>query len=317
MAVYEESSQSSPFVYGERVKKEFKIFCFVAFAGIAVLCMSFPISLQAKAHLEDVTPFPERIVSLGPINTENVFLLGAGKRLVGDTIYCVRPKEAKTKAKVGTVMEASVEKIMNLHPDLVLATGLTSAGLINNLKSSGVKVVLFRQPKSFAQSCDQFLALGRLLGLEAKAQEVLEGVQKTVIGISKKVKQYPRQKVFLQVGSQPLHASVNDSFTHDYIELSNGENIVADQANGRTDYEKVIAKNPDVIIIAIMGSESGIAGQEKRKWQQFSVINAAKHNRIHIIEPDLACSPSPATFAEALRRIATFIHPEAHLQKIP
>jgi iron complex transport system substrate-binding protein len=52
----------------------------------------------------------QRIVSLGPINTENVFLLGAGDRLVGNTVYCVRPKEAADIEKVGTVMQVSVEK---------------------------------------------------------------------------------------------------------------------------------------------------------------------------------------------------------------
>jgi iron complex transport system substrate-binding protein len=299
------------------VKKKFQIICFIAIAWATVFCISSPGSLQAMTDKDPGAFFPIRIVSLGPINTENVYLLGAGDRLVGDTVYCVRPKEAKTKVKVGTVMEASVEKIISLRPDLVLATGLTSADLIKHLRSSGIKVVLFEQPKSFTQSCDQFLDLGGLLGLEKKAQVIIEGVQKTVDNITREVKQYPRQKVFLQVGSQPLHGSVNASFTHDYIELANGKNIIADQSNGRTDYEKVIAANPDVIIIAIMGSESGIAGQEKSKWQKLSVINAVKQNRIHIIDPDIACSPSPASFVEVLRIIAGFIHPEARLEELP
>jgi len=50
-------------------------------------------------------PYPQRIVSLGPINTENVYLLGAGDRLVADTSYCTRPAQARDKPKIGSVMQ--------------------------------------------------------------------------------------------------------------------------------------------------------------------------------------------------------------------
>jgi iron complex transport system substrate-binding protein len=72
-----------------------------------------------------------------------------------------------------------------------------------------------------------------------------------------------------------------------------------------------VAADPEVIIIAMMGSESGIAADEKKKWDKMKVIQAVKDNRVHIVNPDLACSPSPATFVEALRIIVGFIHPHA------
>ena len=79
-------------------------------------------------------------------------------------------------------------------------------------------------------------------------------------------------------------------------------------------YEKVLTEDPDVIIIAIMGSETGIAGEEKRKWQRFP-ISAVRNDRIHIVDPDLVCSPSPATFVDALSLVAGLIHPELKLEK--
>lgn len=291
----------------------------VAVAAVVgvVSCLVGIGNLQAASFVNTADNYPQRIVSLGPINTENIFLLGAGDRLVGDTVYCVRPEAAKKKIKVGSMMEISVEKIVSLHPDLILATGLTSSGLIQKLMSLDMKVVRFDQPSSLAGSCDQFLELGRLLGLEDQARDIIRNVKLEIEKIHQKTTTLPSRKVFLQIGSQPLYGSVNDSFTHDFIELANGINIIGDQANGRTDYEKVIVENPDVIIIAIMGSESGIAGREKRKWQQFPIINAVRQDRIHIVDPAVACSPSPATFVEALKLIAGFIHPEAHLEDLP
>ena len=111
-----------------------------------------------------------------------------------------------------------------------------------------------------------------------------------------------------------------DEKTVDYLwpfikdEFSSKEDAVKKYAELISDedasYEKVIAKNPDVIIIAIMGSESGIAAQEKLKWQRFGVVNAVKNDRVHIVAPDLICSPSPATFSKTLQTITKLIHPE-------
>ncbi len=252
----------------------------------------------------------QRIVSLGPINTENVFLLGAGDRLVGTTEYCNRPQAAQIIPKIGSVMQVSVEKIISLKPDLILATGLTSPQQFKKLRDLGLTVVQFGHPTSFDEICDQFKKLGELLGLTAKAEQIINRAKSGVNNVKALVSNSPLQKVFLQVGSSPLFGSVESSFTHDFIRLGGGTNIIDDQTSGTTNTEKVIAHNPDVIIVAIMGSETGIAAQEKIGWESISVLNAMQQNRIHIIDPNLVCSPSPVTFSETLRIIAGLIHPE-------
>ncbi|MCI5128976.1 MAG: ABC transporter substrate-binding protein, partial [Candidatus Electrothrix sp. AUS3] len=84
---------------------------------ITLLCSLFPLVTQQSLAKD----FLQRIVSLGPINTENIYLLGAEDRLVGNTNYCVRPEAAKSKEKIGSVMQISIEKILSLRPDLILA----------------------------------------------------------------------------------------------------------------------------------------------------------------------------------------------------
>jgi iron complex transport system substrate-binding protein len=258
---------------------------------------------------------PQRIVSLGPMNTESVFLLGADDRLVGTTSYCVRPAAAKEKAKVGSVMQFSVEKLLSLRPDLVLATGLTSPQQMNKLRSLGLKVVQFRQPDSFAQACGHFRQLGALLGLEDKAKEVIRQAEEQVRTVAAAAANLPPQKVFLQIGASPLFGAAPDSFTQDYITLSNGINVLAGQSHGTVSREKVIDKNPDVILIAMMGSESGgLARQEQETWQSFPFLSAVQQGRVHVISSNSVCSPSPATFSSTLAGIAKLIHPELELR---
>jgi iron complex transport system substrate-binding protein len=258
------------------------------------------------------TKTPQRIVSLGPINTENIYLLGAEDRLVGNTSYCVHPEAAKSKEKVGSVMSFSVEKVLSLEPDLVLASNLSPAGSLQKLRDRGISVVQFHQATSFADICDQFMILGRLLGLESRAVELVSAAHQKVAEIGRQTATLPKQKVFLQVGSHPLAGSIGRSFTHDFIALGGGVNISEQQLSTATNPEKVIAENPDVIIIAMMGSESGLAVQQKKDWMTKPVIQAVLDDRVHVLDPDLVCSPSPATFAKTLKVIAELIHPELH-----
>jgi iron complex transport system substrate-binding protein len=258
----------------------------------------------------------QRIISLGPTNTENVFLLGAGKRLVGNTIYCVRPEPAKLKPKIGSVMQVSIEKIISLKPDLILATSLTKPAQVKQLEKIGYKVVRFKQPSSFAEICRHFIELGKLLNLEERARKTVIQAQKDIEFIRNKVAGLQPPKVFLQIGTRPTFGSTPESFTHDFIAIGGGINILADQGRGTTNTEKIIARNPDLIIIAIMGSETGIAVDEQKKWQKMPIIRATQAKRIEIINPNLVCSPSPATFAQTLRIIAKLIHPSLDLSQI-
>jgi iron complex transport system substrate-binding protein len=63
---------------------------------------------------------PQRIVSLAPSNTESLFALGLGDKVVGVTMYCDYPPEAQEKEKVGGYYGPEIEKIIALEPDLFL-----------------------------------------------------------------------------------------------------------------------------------------------------------------------------------------------------
>ena len=54
---------------------------------------------------------PTRIVSLAPSNTEVLYALGLGERVVGVTEYCDYPPEVKSKPKVGGFSNIDLEKV--------------------------------------------------------------------------------------------------------------------------------------------------------------------------------------------------------------
>jgi len=261
---------------------------------------------------------PQRIVSLGPMNTENVFLLGAGDRLVGTTSYCVRPAAAKETAKIGTVTQFSLEHLLSLHPDLVLATGLTAPEQVEKLRQLGLRVVQFRQPVSFAEICSQFIDTGKLLGLEEKAKEIVRQAEAKVQAVSAAAAKQPQRTVFLQIGANPLFGAADNSFTQDYIRLSNGVSVLAGQYSGAVGLEQVLALNPEVILIALMGSQGGrLAEEERARWQSFPFLKATQRGHVEVINSELICSPSPPAFAEVLALIADMIHPPDERRTTP
>jgi len=273
------------------------------------------IGTTSGAVAQDTGTTAQRIVSLGPINTENVYLLNAQDRLIANTIYCVNPPEAKKKDKIGTLLQANIEKIISLKPDLVLATSLTRPRQVAKLKRLGVKVVQFTQPANFDEISEQFIKLGQLIGREERARRIVHEARRAIETIRQKTAGRSKKKVFLQVGTRPLFSSVEDSFTNEFITLGGGKNIAKGSLQGVYSREKVIAQNPDLIIIAIMGTE-GIAGEkEQQKWMRYPSISAVKNNNIHIVDPNLVCSPTPLTFVEALRTITSIIHPEIVLDE--
>ena len=273
------------------------------------------IGTTSGAVAQDTGTTAQRIVSLGPINTENVYLLNAEDRLIANTIYCVNPPEAKKKDKIGTLLQANIEKIISLKPDLVLATSLTRPRQVAKLKRLGINVVQFTQPANFDEISEQFIKLGQLIGREERARRIVHEARQAIENIRQKTAGRSKKKVFLQVGTRPLFSSVEDSFTNEFITLGGGENIAKGSLQGVYSRENVIAQNPDLIIIAIMGTE-GIAGEkEQQKWMRYPSISAVKNNNIHIVDPNLVCSPTPLTFVEALRTITSIIHPEVALDE--
>ena len=68
-----------------------------------------------------VPRLPKRIVSLVPSQTELLFDLGAGSRVVGATRYCIHPeRELASVEKIGGTKRFDFPSIVALKPDLVI-----------------------------------------------------------------------------------------------------------------------------------------------------------------------------------------------------
>ncbi len=249
-----------------------------------------------------------RIVSLSPFITESLYILGLQNEIVGTTIYDRTPG-MQSRSKVGTLLTINIEKIVSLKPDLVLATDLTPSQQLDKLKKFGIKVETFCFWKSAKTLFSEFVRLGKVVGKEKPARDLIKKINREIAIIYNKVKKLPRPRVVVEIGVNPLWVAPKRSFINDYIILAGGKNV-GPEISGRVNREFLIKLNPDVIIISDMGFS---AKEEVKRWHRYPVVSAVKNKRIYIINADDLCSPTPPRFLHTLKILVKLFHPEIKL----
>jgi len=272
-----------------------------------VLCVRFILSsLLLAFSFFGFAQNAKRVVSLTPSITENIYLLGAQDKLVGCTSYCTQAV-ADGKELIGTTIEVNVEKIYALQPDLVLAMELTKSQDVETMKKLGLNIQIIPTPVNFDEICEQTILIGKLIGYEKSAQKVIQQTKEKVNEIRIKSAQLPKkQKVFFQIGANPIFTVLQNTFMDDFILIVNAENIANGLTRGTMTRESVLVKNPDVIIIATMG---GFGSEEQKVWQNYNEITAVKNGKVFLIDSETACSPTPLNFAIALAEVYQFVSP--------
>ena len=109
--------------------------------------------------------------------------------MVGDTTYCDYPEEAKLITKIGGFKDPSLEKIVALKPDLVLATDMHQQ-LIKGLEDAGLNVLVLK-PNTIEGIFNDIQMVGRAAGVEDKAVDLTKGLRDRVNAVSDKSRKSP------------------------------------------------------------------------------------------------------------------------------
>ena len=221
---------------------------------------------------------PARIVSLVPSVTESMYALGGQARLVGRTDWCDHPAAAREKPSVGGMINPSIEMIVTLKPDLVIATDEGNREeTIVQLRRLGIPTYLVH-----AHRVDQMLDMVA------------------------RVAPLPTPRVLYVLWPEPLIVPGRTSHLTELIELAGeGESYV------RFSLEAAVARAPEVIVLADHSASGTAAGrQSPEKWSRLTSVPAIKAGRLHSIDLSILHRYGPRV-ADGLELLARIIHPEA------
>lgn len=251
---------------------------------------------------------PKRVISLGPSITENLYLLGVGEKIVGNTTYCDTPEDATKKEKVGTYIQPNIEKIILLSPDIIFTTkeGRKKES-VYKMRKLGLQVFILESEDNVDILYENFLTFGKIFDKEKEAKEIIEYYQKRIDIVKNKLKNVKKKKVFYQIGASPIVTAGEKTLSNQIIEFAGGENIAKKSKVKYPKYsrEEVIKQNPDAIIIVGMGI---ITEEEIKNWKKYKNLNAVKNNNIYSVDANTVCRATPKRFADAVEMIYNILH---------
>jgi iron complex transport system substrate-binding protein len=249
---------------------------------------------------------PQRIVSLAPSNTETLFALGLGDKVVGVTDWCDYPPEALNKTKVGGFATPSVEKIVALNPDLILAKEGNPIEVINTLAGLGLTVFGIKTT-DLDDLLNDIRRAGEITDKELEAAAVTSEMANKIQAVTNRTEELEvRLRVFYIIWHDPLWTAGAGTFIHELIEKGGGVNIFQNlKGYPRISIEDVIALNPEIII----SSEWPAVYEWALNATELAITSAGQTGRIFTVEDALVMRPGPR-LVTGLEWFAHFIQPD-------
>jgi iron complex transport system substrate-binding protein len=259
-------------------------------------------------HTVSLSRAPQRIVSLAPSLTETLFALGLDSSLVGVTDYCDYPPAAKSKPKIGGIMNPNIERILALQPDLVLMSGSGNMRSdYDKLTSSGIKVFV-SNPRTIEGVLKSIGDLGFLTFKSELADSMVRRLQLHKDEVVRRASASPRMTVLMLLSLNPIVAIGPGTFLDEIIGLANGENIArsATTAYPLLSREEILRRRPDIIIATndIVHSPGDIL----TSYPEWKTLPAILRNHVTIVDASIVSRPGPR-IVDGLEAVANAIHP--------
>lgn len=275
---------------------------------------SFPLTvvddLDRKVEIKEL---PQRIISLAPSNTEILFALGLGDKVVGVTQYCDYPEAAKSKPRVAGYSTPALEKVVSLEPDLILADAIHEKTVLPALEKQGLTVIVM-SAKSLNTVLQDITLVGQIMGKSKAAARLVDGLSDRIEAVTAKTRNLTpeeRPKVLHVIWHDPIWTMGSETFIDDLIQKAGGVNIFADEFKKSrvVSMEAVVDRNPQVILVSGMGTTQNLIYNSIKSDPRLDRVEAIVKERIYQLDGDLVERSGPR-IVEGLEQVAKLIHPE-------
>ncbi|MBN1569901.1 MAG: cobalamin-binding protein [Acidobacteria bacterium] len=250
---------------------------------------------------------PKRIISLAPNVTEIIYLLGAQDRLIGNTIQCTWPEDAKSKPKIGDLLNPNYEVILSARPDLVIAsTAGNDQNAVMKLAGLGAPVYV-AAPRSVEKIFQSVEDIARITDCGDRGTQLVALMKQRLEKIKTRIQGLPPVRAFFITWLDPLLAPGKNTFENDVLSLAGVLSITADipQYYPRYSLEQIIVKDPDAIITV---KQEGNPIPDFRKIAGWRDLRAVRHGKVYILTEYLQ-HPSPL-FVDGVEELAQKLYPE-------
>jgi len=303
-----------------------QLFCMIYFLaccgasqGAAAAPQQAPAFKRAMKFVTDETgrrlaiPFSvQHIVTLAPDLTETVYALGLEDKLAADTTFCDTPPAAKRKPHIGSPQTPSLEAIVAMHPDVVLATtSINRPETVDALLRLGISVYT-SDPHTVRGMLDSIERIAGLMGANEQGMALVAQLQARLDAVHARIAELPLVHVLFVVWEDPLITIGQNTFIADALRWVGAESvIVANQNWPQVSMEEIVRLQPEYILFTTNHSESNDDHELSRlrtrpAWKALKAIQMGRVVRVD----DEITKPSPGLVG-AIEQIAHELHREA------
>jgi iron complex transport system substrate-binding protein len=261
-----------------------------------------------------INKMPASIVSLAPSNTEILFALNLGDRIIGVTDYCDYPEEAKNKTRVAGYSTPDLEKLVSMQPDLVVAESMHEKTVLPALERLGFTVYVSSASR-METVLNDISVLGRITGKTRQANQLIAAMNlkiNSVVDKTRGLSASQRLRVLYLNWNNPMWTMGANTYINDIIKKAGGVNIYENdfEKSRAVSLESIIAKNPQVILVSGMGTTGDVVYKAVKDEVRLYSVEASASNRIFkISDANLIERPGPRV-ADGLIEVAKMVHPE-------
>jgi iron complex transport system substrate-binding protein len=257
----------------------------------------------------EVPDSPRRIITLTPSLAEMTYSIGAGDAIVGVTDNTDYPDAARTKPRVGGIVDPSIERIVSLHPDLVLATLESNhPTTIDAVQRLGIPVFAIR-PQGLEGILQGIEQVGSALNRVAQAHAEVGRLRARQEAVGRRVAGLPKPRAFVLIWPDPVMTVGHHAFITEAIEAAGAVCVTRDllQEWPRLSLEEVVRLAPDTLVLIANGHPTLQTETMKSRpgWDRVPAVVAGR-----FVEVDARLQHSSPAVFDAVEQLAALFHPE-------
>ncbi|GAA4501619.1 cobalamin-binding protein [Pseudaeromonas paramecii] len=243
---------------------------------------------------------PQRIVSLTPHLTEQLFAIGAGAQLVAVDEASDWPAQTAQLPKVANFQSINLERLLALKPDLVVLWASGSERQVAQLQALQIPTLTV-QSEHLADLPANLRQLGQATGHPDRADALAQQLTQQLNALRQQYQQQPPVRLLFQLWTPPLTTVAKGSWIQEAIELCGGDNPFADSPTPypQINQEAVLQADPVLILTPQDASQLAI-------WQPWPNLAAVRRHQLVRINPDRLQRLTPRTL-DGIRELCQVI----------
>ena len=228
------------------------------------------------------------IVVAGGSITEIIYFLNLQNKLVGVDVTSNYPLNAKKLPSIGYIRNLSIEGLLSLKPNLILAEeSIGPPIIVKQLNKTSVEFRIIKNDYTIDGINEKFLCISKILDIEIKNNINYKKFVNNVKKLKSFVKNNNKEKkdillILMMKGTSPIIAGKNTS-GHGFIKMIGQNNSIGKVSGWKpVSSEEIIIANPNYIIVTKRALKDFTSIEKFLKLPGISSTKAAKNKNVFI-----------------------------------